>query len=65
MKQYRISYTVDTGEGNDCILDSDDPLHEIKKNMFLGSVPGVNSYAVYPERNGLETDEKINPYSQV
>ena len=64
MKQYRVTYTVDTGEGDDCVLDSNDPLHTMKEGMFLGTVPGMNSYLVYPEVQG-EEDRKINPYSQV
>jgi hypothetical protein len=65
MKQYRVTYTVDTGEAADCVLGADDPLHKMKEDMFLGSVPGVNTYLVYPEPQILDSDEKINPYSQV
>jgi hypothetical protein len=65
MKQYRVTYTVDKGEGNDCVLDANDPLNQIKEGMFLGSVPGVDVYEVYPEKQGIESDEKVNPYSQV
>lgn len=62
MKQYRVTYTVDTGEEN-CILDSNDPIHKMKEEMFLGKVPGLSAYEVYPEVNGDE-DRKLNPYSQ-
>jgi len=65
MKQYRVTYQVDTGEGTDCVLGSDDSLHKIKETLFLGSVPGVDTYLVYPEPQSIESDEKINPYSQV
>lgn len=64
MKQYRVTYTVDKGEADDCVLDANDPLHKMKEGMFLGSVPGVNTYLVYPEIQG-EEDRPINPYSQV
>jgi len=64
MKQYRVTYTVDTGEGNDCVLDANDPLSKLKEGMLLGTVPGMNTYLVYPEVQG-EEDRKINPYGQV
>ena len=64
MKQYRVTYTVDLGEGDECVLDANDPLHKMKEGMFLGSVPGVDTYLVYPEQNGDE-DRPNNPYSQV
>ena len=64
MKQYRVTYTVDKGEGDECALDANDPLHKMKEGMFLGSVPGVDTYLVYPEQNG-EEDRPNNPYSQV
>ena len=64
MKQYRVTYTVDTGEGDECVLDANDPLHKMKEGMFLGSVPGVDTYLVYPEQKG-EEDRPNNPYSQV
>jgi hypothetical protein len=64
MKQYRVTYTVDLGEGNGCVLDANDPLHKMKEGMFLGSVPGVDTYLVYPEQKG-EEDRPNNPYSQV
>ncbi len=63
MKQYRVSYTVDKGEGNDCILSDTDPIHQMKEQMFLGKVPGISAYEVYPETTG-EEDRKVNPYSQ-
>jgi hypothetical protein len=62
MKQYRVTYTVDKGE--DCVLDNNDPLTKMKEGMFLGSVPGIDTYLVYPEVQG-EEDRKINPYGQV
>ena len=64
MKQYRVTYTVDTGDGNDCVLDANDPLNKLKEGMLLGTVPGMNTYLVYPEVQG-EEDRKINPYGQV
>lgn len=64
MKQYRVTYTVDKGEGEDCVLDANDPLNKLKEGMLLGSVPGMNTYLVYPEVQG-EEDRKINPYGQV
>lgn len=63
MKQYRVTYKVDTGEEN-CVLDPNDPLHKMKEQMFLGSVPGIDVYEVYPEQIG-EEDRPINPYSKV
>ena len=65
MKQYRVTYTVDKGEGDDCVLDANDPLTKMKEGMFLGTVPGMNTYLVYPEKQSIDSDEKINPYSQV
>ena len=64
MKQYRVTYTVDLGEGENCVLDANDPLHKMKEGMLLGSVPGVDTYLVYPEQKG-EEDWPRNPYSQV
>ena len=64
MKQYRVTYTVDLDEGDGCVLDANDPLHKMKEGMFLGSVPGVDTYLVYPEKKG-EEDRPSNPYSQV
>ena len=64
MKQYRVTYTVDLGEGDGCVLDANDPLHKMKEGMFLGSVPGVDTYLVYPEQK-VEEDRPSNPYSQV
>lgn len=63
MKQYRVTYTVDKGEGENCVLDANDPLNQMKEGMFLGSVPGVDTHLVYPEVQG-EEDRKINPYGQ-
>lgn len=63
MKEYKITYTVDTGEP-DCVLDPSDPLYKIKENQLLGNVPGINVFEVFPERRGEESDEKINPFSQ-
>jgi hypothetical protein len=65
MKQYRVTYKVDVNDGDDCVLDPSDPLYKMKEDMFLGSVPGIDVYEVYPEKNGIESDEKINPFSQV
>jgi hypothetical protein len=36
----------------------------MKEGMFLGNVPGVDVYEVYPEQVG-EEDRPRNPYSQV
>jgi len=63
MKQYRVTYKVDTG-GDDCVLDPNDPLHKMKEQMFLGAVPGIETDLVYPEKQG-EEDRPINPYSRV
>ena len=63
MKQYRVTYKVDTGEGDDCVLDANDPLYTMKEGMFLGSVPGIDVYETYPEIKG-EEDRPQNPYSQ-
>ena len=62
MKQYRVTYTVDTGEES-CVLDPNDPIHKMKEEMFLGKVPGMSAYEVYPEVSS-EEDRKQNPYSQ-
>jgi hypothetical protein len=63
MKQYRVTYTVDKGEGDDCFLDRYDPLNQMKEGMFLGTVPGMNTYLIYPEDDGYDTPK--NPYSPV
>lgn len=63
MKQYKITYNVQTGE-DDCVLSPDDPLHKMKEGMFLGSIPGIDVYEVFPQRRGEDSDEKINPYGQ-
>lgn len=63
MKQYRVTYKVDTGEGDDCVLGLDDPIHKMKEEMFLGKVPGIDVYETYPEIKG-EEDRPQNPYSQ-
>jgi hypothetical protein len=63
MKQYRVTYKVDTGDGDDCVLDSNDPLNKIKEEMFLGKVPGIDVYEIYPEEDGHDTPK--NPYSDV
>lgn len=63
MKQYRVTYTVDKGEGDDCVLDPSDPLNQIKEGTFLGTVPGMNTYLIYPEDDGYDTPK--NPYSPV
>ncbi len=65
MKQYRVTYNVNTGEGDDCVLDPNDPLYKMKEGMFMGGVPGVDAYEVYPERRHEDSDEKINPFSKV
>jgi hypothetical protein len=61
MKQYRVTYKADTGE-EDCVLDPNDPIHKIRESQFLGTVPGVDAYVIYPEEDG--TDSAKNPYSQ-
>lgn len=63
MKQYRVTYKVDTGE-EDCVLDPNDPIHKIRESQFLGTVPGMDAYLVYPEQKD-EEDRPRNPYSQV
>ncbi len=63
MKQYKVTYQVDTGEGTDCFLDPNDPIHQMKEGMFLGKVPGISTYEVYPDVVG-EEDRPQNPYSQ-
>ena len=63
MKQYRVTYKVDTGDGDDCVLDTNDPLNKIKDEMFLGKVPGIDVYEIYPEDEGYDTPK--NPYSGV
>jgi hypothetical protein len=64
MRQYRVTYKVDTSLEQDCVLDPNDPLHKMKEGMFLGNVPGVDVYEVYPEQVG-EEDRPRNPYSKV
>ena len=63
MKQYRVTYKVDTGDGDDCVLDTNDPLNKIKDEMFLGKVPGIDVYEIYPEEDGYDTPK--NPYGGV
>ena len=63
MKQYRVTYNVDTSTADDCVLDANDPLHKMREGMFLGKVPGVEVYEVYPEQKG-EEDRPNLPYGQ-
>lgn len=63
MKQYRVTYNVDVSGVDDCVLDPNDPLYKIKDQMFLGKVPGLSAYEVYPEIKG-EEDRPNNPYGQ-
>lgn len=63
MKQYKVTYKVDTGEGDDCVLDPTDSLYKMKEGMFLGQVPGIDVYEVYPEDDEYDTPK--NPYSPV
>ena len=65
MKQYRVTYKVDVDGEDDCVLDPSDPLYKMKEDMFLGSVPGIDVYEVYPEKHSIDSDEKINPFSKV
>ena len=62
MKQYRVTYTVNVDESEDCVLDPNDPLNKMKDDSFLGNISGVNIYEVYPEEDGY--DRPRNPYSQ-
>ena len=64
MKQYRVTYKVDTSLDQDCVLDENDPLYKMKEEQFLGSISGIDTYLVYPEIKG-EEDRPNNPYSQV
>ena len=63
MKQYRVTYNVDVSGADDCFLSPDDPIHKMKEELFLGKVPGISAYEVYPEVTG-EEDRPQNPYSQ-
>jgi hypothetical protein len=63
MKQYRVTYNVDTSLEQDCVLDPRDPLYKIKEEKFLGTISGINTYLVYPDDDG--SDRPRNPYSQV
>jgi hypothetical protein len=63
MKQYRVTYKVDVSGTDDCVLDPNDSLNKIKEEMFLGKVPGIDVYEIYPEDNGYDTPK--NPYSSV
>lgn len=61
MKQYRVTYTVDTSTEPDCVLDANDPVHKLLKDSFMGGVPGINAYQVFPEET---QDRPQNPYGQ-
>ncbi len=63
MKQYKVTYNVDVSGESDCVLDPNDPIHAIKDQMFLGKVPGVNVYEIYPEQKG-EEDRPSIPFGQ-
>jgi len=63
MKQYRVTYNVDVSGTDDCFLSPEDPIHKMKEEMFLGKVPGISAYEVYPDVVG-EEDRPQNPYSQ-
>ena len=65
MKQYKVTYKVDVSGAEDCVLDPSDPMYQMKEQMFMGGVPGVEAYEVWPERRHIDSDEKLNPYSKV
>jgi len=42
MKEYRITtQNIDYGQENDCVIDENDPINEIKKSLLLGGL-GMN-----------------------
>ena len=76
MKQYKItSADILQDSQEDCYLDPNDPIHELKIASYLGGLGSsarleeyqlkkhFNQYPVYPEDDG--TDAKRNPYSPV
>jgi hypothetical protein len=78
MKQYKITSAdlqLDNDTTNDCYLDPNDPVHELKITSYLGGLGSsarleeyrlkkhFDQYPVYPEDDG--TDRPRNPYSPV
>jgi hypothetical protein len=76
MKQYKItSVDILQNSQEDCYLDPNDPVHELKISSYLGGLGSstrleeyrlkkhFNQYPLFPEDNG--TDAKRNPYSPV
>jgi hypothetical protein len=76
MKQYKITSTdILQDSQEDCYLDPNDPVHELKIASYLGGLGAdarieqhrlklhFNQYPVLPEDDG--TDAKRNPYSPV
>lgn len=61
MRQYRVTYTVDTSGDPDCYIDPNDPVFKAKEGQLLGHIPNVDVYEVYPEDDGY--DRPRNPYS--
>lgn len=52
MKQYKITYNVETETADDCFLHPDDPINTIKENQFFGKL--VNFEV---EENNIQTLE--------
>jgi hypothetical protein len=76
MKQYKItSADILQDSQEDCYLDPNDPVHELKIASYLGGLGSstrleeyrlkkhFDQYPVHPEDDG--TDAKRNPYSPV
>ena len=76
MKQYKItSADILQDSQEDCYLDPNDPVRELKIASYLGGLGSsarleeyrlkkhFNQYPVHPEDDG--TDAKRNPYSPV
>lgn len=42
MKQYIVRYTPEVETADDCILSPDDPVHQLKREQFLGKFENID-----------------------
>jgi len=69
MKQYRITTdNISNDSADDCVLDSNDPINEIKRIQYLGGIgykpyiqEGSNISKTGMENQRLETQHNIKP----
>jgi hypothetical protein len=71
MKQYRItSEHINVDSGDDCVLPSDDPIHEIKSMQYLAGLghaarlheyQGSNISVTGSEKGRIQREKNIQP----